>query len=183
MFDYSYVLDISNQLGQKKVRIDLYILNLLSKNCFNIVNTETIYSRFPFYSIVKITYQGFSYNLIIWNHATFNDKDVHTINDMLLSYEKDTIVFVCDANIENIVNKKFENFETNFAANNTSFCWTKNENTIIDFLKEKFYYYYIWSKNLLKDDNSKQESFVRFMKEKNRDITFIHNYYQMWLQQ
>ncbi|CAG8768036.1 6294_t:CDS:1, partial [Racocetra fulgida] len=95
----------------------------------------------------------FFYNLIVWNHATFNDEDVHTINDMLLFYEKDTIVFVCDAMIENKVNKKFEHFETKFATNNTSFCWTKNENTIVNFLKEKFYYYYIRSKTLLKDDN------------------------------
>ncbi|CAG8569740.1 6281_t:CDS:1, partial [Cetraspora pellucida] len=133
------------------------------------------------YLIVKITYQGFFYYLIIWNHATFNNEDVHTINNMLLFHEKDAIVFVCDANIENLVNKKFENFEKNFTANNTFFCWTKNENTIIDFLKEKLYYYYIRSKNSLNDNNSKQKSFVRFMKEKNRDITFIDDYYQMWL--
>ncbi|CAG8811932.1 12861_t:CDS:1, partial [Racocetra fulgida] len=87
------------------------------------------------------------------NYATFNDEDVYTINDILFSYEKDAITLVCNANIENIVNKKFDNFEKKFTVNNTSFCWIQNENTIIDFLKEKFYYYYIRSKNLLKDDN------------------------------
>ncbi|CAG8484705.1 11761_t:CDS:1, partial [Gigaspora margarita] len=85
---------------------------------------------------------------------------------------KNNITLTCNSNLENTINEKFDEFAKHQISLDF---WTNNKNTIIDFLKEKFYIYYI----NVRYDNQDSFEFVRFMKTKFRDIIFIDDYYEM----
>ncbi|CAG8824975.1 8074_t:CDS:2, partial [Gigaspora margarita] len=102
-------------------------------------------------AIPKVSCYGFSYYVVIWKKTFFITDDCHIIGD-LLSRFKDNITLVSNSNLENTVNKKFDESAKNLIPLDF---WTNNENTIIDSLE-----------------------FVKFMKTKFRDITLIDNYYE-----
>ncbi|CAG8488129.1 15914_t:CDS:2 [Gigaspora margarita] len=77
-----------------------------------------------------------------------------------------------DVSKKNTINEKFDKFAKYQISLDV---WTNNENTIIDFLKEKFYIYYI----NMRYNNQDSLEFVRFMNTKFRDITFIDDYYEI----
>ncbi|CAG8444625.1 27269_t:CDS:1 [Dentiscutata erythropus] len=167
----AFVLDKSSQFGQKKERIDIYILKLLNKNWFD----YNLVCSTPFYYFVEVSYYKFSYYVVIWKKTSFITEDFHIINDLLSVFKENNITIVSNSNLENTVNEKFDESAKN--PNSLAF-WTNNENTIIDFLKEKFYVYYIENET---HNNQDLLEFVRFMKTKFRDITFIDSYYKQWL--
>ncbi|CAG8782890.1 19922_t:CDS:1, partial [Gigaspora margarita] len=128
----------------------------------------------PLLFFVKIYCYGFFYYVVIWKKTSFITDDCHIIGD-LLSRFKDNITLVSNSNLENTVNKKFDEFAKNLIPLDF---WTNNENTIIGFLKEKFYIYFI--ENVTRDNQDSLE-FVRFIKTKFRDITLIDKYYEKWV--
>ncbi|CAG8623088.1 16875_t:CDS:2 [Gigaspora margarita] len=74
-----------------------------------------------------ISCYGFSYYVIIWKKTSFITDDCHIIGD-LLSRFKDNITLVSNSNLENTVNKKFDESAKNLILLDF---WTNNENTII----------------------------------------------------
>ncbi|CAG8704522.1 21579_t:CDS:1, partial [Dentiscutata erythropus] len=88
----------------------------------------------PFYSIVKVFCQEFFYYIVIWKKSSFITEDFHTINNLLPSFKDNNITLVCNSNLENTINEKFDEFAKHQISLDF---WTNNENTIIDFFLKK----------------------------------------------